>query len=278
MRDHDWVRILDPGVIARLGRVKHALFDFDGTISTLRQGWESVMLSVMCAAVTGGQPVDPAIEDEVRVYIDASTGILTIQQMEWLAKAAKRHGLARRVLPPAAYKRLYLRKLMKNVDRRIALILEEQVPSDSFLVNGARDVLEGLRDAGVILYIASGTDQDAVEHEIGVLHLDSYFGDRVFGAQDHLGPRTKAGIIEGILDDYCLAGPDLLVVGDGPVEIREAKLRKAIGLGVASDEEMREGWNTTKMARLERAGCDLMIADFRHAKEIVALLVSTAGE
>lgn len=36
----DWLRVLNPEVTARLGHIRHAPFDFDGTLSVLREGWE----------------------------------------------------------------------------------------------------------------------------------------------------------------------------------------------------------------------------------------------
>jgi hypothetical protein len=39
------------------GRIKHAVFDHDGTISTLRQGWEEIMAPVMIKAILGDKYV-----------------------------------------------------------------------------------------------------------------------------------------------------------------------------------------------------------------------------
>ena len=40
-----WLEVLNPS--ARLGRVRHALFDFDGTISVIRRGWEGIMIPLI---------------------------------------------------------------------------------------------------------------------------------------------------------------------------------------------------------------------------------------
>jgi len=72
------------------GRIKHAVFDNDGTISTLRQGWEQVMAPVMVRAVLGDkyETADETLYHKVKSrladYIDKSTGIQTIIQMEAL--------------------------------------------------------------------------------------------------------------------------------------------------------------------------------------------------
>ena len=36
------------------GKVKHIVFDHDGTISTLRKGWEIIMRKVMINEIIGG--------------------------------------------------------------------------------------------------------------------------------------------------------------------------------------------------------------------------------
>ena len=38
--------------------VRAVLFDFDGTISTLRCGWEAVMKPLMLEMISGGKPFD----------------------------------------------------------------------------------------------------------------------------------------------------------------------------------------------------------------------------
>ena len=63
--------------------VRAVLFDFDGTISTLRCGWESVMKPLMLEMMAGGA-WDDALEREVDDYINESAGIQTIHQMKWM--------------------------------------------------------------------------------------------------------------------------------------------------------------------------------------------------
>ena len=77
-----------------------------------------------------------------------------------------------------------------------------------------------------------------------------------------------------ILDDHDLHSAELLVVGDGPVEIRHAQVRGAVALGVAADEERRQGLNSRKRERLLDAGADLIVMDFSHHDELVRYLVA----
>ena len=47
------IELVDGDILSRTGHIKHALFDHDGTISTLRQGWEAVMEPMMIKAILG---------------------------------------------------------------------------------------------------------------------------------------------------------------------------------------------------------------------------------
>ena len=68
---------------AKKRRISAAVFDFDGTLSTLRCGWEQVMEPLMLEVIYGDNPTDEDIRT-VREYISASTGIQTILQMKWI--------------------------------------------------------------------------------------------------------------------------------------------------------------------------------------------------
>ena len=75
-------------------RVKSVLFDFDGTISTLRCGWEEVMEPLMIEILMPlWQGEHDALRQTVKAYINESTGIQTIFQMKWLAEQVKARGM-----------------------------------------------------------------------------------------------------------------------------------------------------------------------------------------
>jgi hypothetical protein len=120
--DGDYLRIIDPAAPARLGRIGHVLFDFDGTISVLREGWERVMAPLMVEMICDGGSSTREIESEVAEYVDYSTGIVTIEQMQWLAEAVRRHGLARHPLSAAEYKQIYVDRLRVGVQRRLDVL------------------------------------------------------------------------------------------------------------------------------------------------------------
>jgi phosphoglycolate phosphatase-like HAD superfamily hydrolase len=271
-----FLKILHPEVQARLGKIRHVLFDFDGTLSVLREGWETVMVPVMIEAICGQTPATAEIELEVQEYVEQSTGILTILQMEWLVDAVRRHGLAGPPQSAGAYKAHYLERLMVGVRERILQVETGACQADDRMLSGARDFLAGLQKRGALLYLISGTDHADVQREAGVLGLAEYFAGRIYGALDEREAHSKDRIVQRILDEYHLFGDELLVVGDGPVEIRAARGRRAIALGVASNEVARSGWNGRKVARLSKAGADLLIPDFSQTEKLFSLLFSSS--
>jgi phosphoglycolate phosphatase-like HAD superfamily hydrolase len=252
-------------------QIRHILFDFDGTISLLRQGWEKIMAVFMLEMICGKTEISNeqrlAIEKEVSDYIDASTGILTIKQMEWLEEAVRRHGLIKNILSSKEYKAIYLEELLKPVRARLLLIDEGKKKQEDFRVPGIFDFLEKLKSDGMSLYIASGTDQDYVASEAKALGVADFFEGRIYGALDDSEANDKSVVIKRILEEHDLPGNNLLVVGDGPVEMRDAKARSALALGVASDEILRQGWNERKRQRLIKASADFLISDFKSFDE-----------
>jgi len=252
---------------------RHALFDFDGTISVIRQGWERVMVPMMIEMIAGEHgDHDGAVRQEVEAYVDESTGIQTILQMEWLSQAVARHRGAQAALSAKEYKALYNARLLAPVRERLDGLERGELTRDALMIVGAERFVRALAERGLTLYVASGTDREHVRRECAALGMDGYFTGGIFGALDTFEEYSKAKVIRDILDTHGLEGPELLVVGDGPVEIREGKARGALTIGVASDEVARHGLNPHKHERLANAGADILIPDFLCADELLARL------
>jgi phosphoglycolate phosphatase len=265
-----WLEVPNPAI--RLGRVRHALFDFDGTISVIRRGWEHIMIPMMVEMICDEHPASPEIEAQVADYVDRSTGILTIKQMQWLEEAVRRYGLSQDCRSAREYKHIYNERLLQPVRQRLSQMDGGQSACDRLMIVGARDFLQGLYDRGVALYLASGTDHVYVAEEAQALGVADFFGEHIYGARDDSEAYTKERIIQRILERHGLQGEELLVVGDGPVEIRNAKERGAVALGVAADEDRRQGLNPRKRQRLLAAGADLIVTDFRQHQQLLSYL------
>jgi phosphoglycolate phosphatase-like HAD superfamily hydrolase len=246
------------------GRLKHAIFDFDGTISLLREGWPEVMAPVMMEAICGDTPHTPAIEQEVLRVIDETTGINTILQMERLVEMVRAHALvpSDKVLDAYGYKKIYNDRLMVNVNKRIQSFKDGKMPREKAIVLGSLEFVKALHDRGLRLYLASGTDHDDVQNESNIVGAAQYFKGGIYGALRTFAESNKDKVIKEIIAKNDLHGSEVLVCGDGPVEIQNAKSNGCIALGIASDEVRGRGWDMHKRDRLVRAGADLMIADF----------------
>lgn len=245
------------------------LFDFDGTLSTLRHGWEKVMRPLMLEMIDPQNPNNPALQQEVDEYIDQSTGIQTVYQMEWLAQKVAQHGKNPQVQDKWWYKEEYNRRLMKQVEQRIAQLETGTVSPEAFLIEGSIPLLERLKSTGVSLYVASGTDHDDVVREAKALGVADYFA-QILGAPRRQVSCSKEAIIRQLLGEKGFNGSELLVIGDGKVEIALGKEAGARTLGIASDEERRRGISPIKQRRLEQVGADWIIGDFAQLEKLLS--------
>ena len=254
------------------GCIRSALFDFDGTISLIREGWQQIMVPMMVEvlAETRQHEDESVVRQVVTAYVEELTGKQTIYQMLRLCEeVAKRGGVPRSALE---YKRSYLALLWQHIKDRVAALESGAVGPDDLCVPGSRALLRELQQRGVTLYLASGTDLADVRREAHALGLDEFFPERVFGALDRYWEFSKAQLIADIMEQHQLAGPQFLGVGDGYVEIENTKAAGGIAVGVASDEARRTGINHWKRERLIRAGADIIIPDFRELESLIAYL------
>ncbi len=262
-------------------RPRYAIFDHDGTISTLRQGWEQIMEPMMVRAVLGprfegaDESLYHRVVDRVRDFIDRTTGVQTITQMQMLVDIVREFGCVPEdaILDAAGYKAIYNEHLMRMVRGRLEKLERGELSVPDVTVKNAPLFLERLHAAGVKLYLASGTDQHDVEEEARALGYAHLFEGRIYGSVGDPGAEAKRLVLERILRDVDgSAGGGLVTFGDGPVEIRETRKRGGLAVGVASDEVRRYGANLTKRPRLVRAGADLIIPDFSQMEALLALL------
>jgi phosphoglycolate phosphatase-like HAD superfamily hydrolase len=258
------------------------VFDNDGTISTLRQGWEAIMTPMMIKAILGDQydPADETLYHKVRTrvldFIDKSTGIQTILQMEGLVAMVTEFGIVRpdEILDKSGYKAIYNRSLCDVVDQRINKLKKHLLDITDYTVKGSVACLRTLHEQGIRLYLASGTDHQDVVDEATALGYADLFDGGIYGALGDVTKYSKKMVIDRIIAENNLEGPELAVFGDGPVEIREVRKRNGLAIGIASDEVQRHGWNSEKRSRLIMAGAHLVCPDFSEYKDLLAFLLA----
>ena len=265
--------ILRPSFAPRPG-VSHVLFDFDGTLSLVRQGWPDVMVPMFTEVLP---PLIGETEDDRRrlAFEDIMhlNGKQTIYQMIQLAERVRERGGVPR--EPLEYKHEYLRRLGERIAARLEGLRSGTIRPDELLVYGTRALLENLRERGLHLYLASGTDEPFVKREAELLDLTRYFGPHVYGAQDDYKTFSKKMVIERILRANAIAGAHLLSFGDGYVEIQNTKEVGGLAVAVASNEAhngsgQMDEW---KRDRLSGVGADVVIPDYRDAAPLLELIL-----
>jgi phosphoglycolate phosphatase len=254
------------------GRFRFVLFDFDGTLSLIREGWPQVMIPMMVEALkeTGTSEDERALTAHVEDFVMRLNGRQTIYQMIQLAEEVKKRG--GQPLEPLAYKHRYHDRLMQRIQGRLDALASGQATPDDWTVPGGHAFLAQLQECGLKLYLASGTDVAFVKREAELLGLSKFFGTHIYGALDDYRNFSKKMIIERILGENNLRGEELLGFGDGFVEIEEVKRVGGVAVAVASDEVNRKGINDWKRDRLVRAGADIVIGDYRCADGLIPFL------
>lgn len=223
------IEVLDPR--HPRGPFSAAVFDFDGTLSTLRDGWDRIMASMMEAEV------GPDRAAEIAGMIAESTGVQTIHQMKWLAEQ-NGDGTS-----PGTYKARFLALLEREVKHRML----QKAPRE-YLLPGSHEVLARLNAAGVHCYLASGTDTEAVVREATWLGINGYFRG-IYGAEGSSLDCAKKRVFQSLAG----RGASIVAFGDGKVEMREARAVGALAVGI------HRGGNRQ---RLVDAGAHILIEDF----------------
>lgn len=249
--------------------IKCAIFDFDGTLSTLRCGWEEVMRPLMYECIVGDKQLSEAESDKIKAdiyaYVDESTGIQTIGQMKWLANTVKEYDFNPKASDdPWFYKAEYNRRLMEHVAVERDKLVKGEISRETYLIRGSEEFLIALKSHGIKLFAASGTDEEDVIKEATALGLAGYF-DEIAGSKPHSEQCSKEEVINRLLHE----NSEMMVIGDGKVEIRLGRENGALTLGIASDEQVRQGINPVKQNRLTVAGAHAIVGDFGNLNEIL---------
>lgn len=269
--------ITEEDITDRLPIPKVAIFDHDGTISVLRQGWEKVMRNSLMEEISSytaksQDNYDDALS-KIEDLIDRTTGIQTIIQMykyvdlirseKWLQED--------KIKTPQQYKDIYLGNLKKTMIYKLKAIEKGILDTSDMTLKGAVDFLRKLKASGTVLYLASGTDRDDVIQEAKLLGYGELFEENIFGSVGDVNKDPKQVAIENIIKTIPAEyhnNRDCVIFGDGPVEMKQAKKNGFRAIGILSDEKQRYGINEDKRPRLIRAGADLLIPDFSEISEL----------
>ncbi len=275
------IELVDPIIMRKDIYPKYAIFDHDGTISTLREGWEKIMQPMMIKAILGKNYKDAddalfhKVEARAAEFIDKTTGIQTLVQMQGLIELVKEFGCVpeEEILDIFGYKKIYNDELLLMVKEREKKLQRGELVLEDFTMKNAIPFLLRLYQSGVKLYLASGTDEEDVKSEAKALGYDYLFEGRIYGAVGDINVEAKKIVLDRILEAIGTSeSGQIITFGDGPVEIRETHKRNGITVGVASNEQRRYGLNAHKRTRLIKAGADIIIADFSQMGQLLELM------
>jgi phosphoglycolate phosphatase len=264
------VENITPGASARNARV--VLFDFDGTLSVIRSGWMNVMVPMMVETLADLKTGES--EEQLRALVEEFvwrlTGKETIYQMIAFADAIQARGS--KPLDPTAYKQMYLDRLWVKIEARVEALRRGHADPEEYLVPGSRALLEGLKERGLKMYLASGTDEIYMKEEARLLGVTQYFDGGVYGALDDYKSFSKAILIQRILSTAEFQGNEFLGFGDGYVEIEEVKNVGGVAVGVASEEPACAKVDQWKRLRLIGVGADYIVPNYLCGEELFSSL------
>ncbi len=254
---------------ATAAKAKVAIFDFDGTLSLIRSGWIDVMVPLCVSqlrALNTGES-ESVLRSVVEDFVWRLTGKETIYQMMALADAIRQRG--GHPLEPITYKQLYLDALWLKIRDRVEGLRSGSASPSHYLVPGALELLRELTSRGLRLFLASGTDDANVKEEASLLGVAPYFEGRIYGARDDLKSFSKAILVQQILSETGgVKAEELIVFGDGFVEIEEVKKVGGVAVGVATAEPECLTIDTWKRNRLVEAGADFIVPNFLNAEHL----------
>ncbi|MFO0918878.1 MAG: HAD hydrolase-like protein [Planctomycetaceae bacterium] len=254
--------------------IEHVVFDFDGTLSLVREGWPVVMTALFEEVLP--KQTGESIEQLRQMIVDdimRLNGKQTIYQMIQLADRIKERG--GNPQEPLWYKHEYLRRLDERIQHRLDGLANKSIPTEELLVYGSRNLLELLSKRGLKLHLASGTDEQFVKREAELLDVSRYFQGRIYGAVDNYQSFSKKMVIDRIISENKIEGKNLLAFGDGYVEIQNTKEVGGIAVAVASDEAHNGSGRVDewKRNRLVGVGADVVIPDYRQAEELLTMVL-----
>ena len=251
---------------------KYAIFDFDGTISLIREGWQTIMYEYFTQELLKcpDAPDEESAKEIVIDFVDFLTGKQTIFQCIRLRDEVLKYGGTPD--EPLKYKTEYLRRLNEHTKMRIDKLRDGGDPSE-FLVPGIKDFLEELKNADILSYLTSGTDEKDVLREAELLGIAHYF-EGIHGATDANSTLcSKEQVINDLINRESIRGSDLITFGDGFVEIEIANNIGCYAVAAATNEEKRDtSVNEWKRSKLIKAGADCIIPDFKDYKRLMNFL------
>lgn len=261
-----------PGFTPR-PEISNVVFDFDGTLSVLRQGWQNTILEMFQELLPPVEGEDAsALENELFTEILSFNGRQPIHQMRAFSDRVRQRGGDAQT--GEQYLTEYAGRLRIGINQRIARVESGVAAPDEYVVFGARVVLDWLTERGLRLTLLSGTNEEFVRQELDLLGLTQYFNAGIYGGTKDPAGFSKEAVYERVMRGENISAKNLMSVGDGPVEIRCNRDLGGLAIAVAS-AELDNGSgrvHEAKRSLLVAAGADVVIPDYRDGLELMKLI------
>jgi phosphoglycolate phosphatase-like HAD superfamily hydrolase len=248
-----------------------ALFDLDGTLSNERLGWPDLMAAVnvsFLVAATGGAVSPAAAYELVLSDVEATIGVPTYVQMRRLCDMIAERAAGTDVPEPQTVKAVYTTALSALVAERRERVTRGEASPESLAVSGSSSLLESIaRLVPDRLFLASGTDVDAVLESVALLGFSSFFPQRRVLAAGSLGPEdcAKEQVVGSLVSELG-TGEGIVTFGDGFPELVHTYRAGGIAVGVLTPDASsytHRGYFTLekKRRRLVEAGAHVLVSD-----------------
>jgi phosphoglycolate phosphatase-like HAD superfamily hydrolase len=206
--------------------------------------------------------------DELRAEMLALNGKPSIHQMTRVAELAGSGS-------PDEYQRRYIERIATVVSERI-IAVRAGAEVEALLVPGVERLLREFVARGLESTVVSGTPLPDIIDEAEMLSLTAFFEERLHGPIDTADRDfTKRAAMHALIEGHGIDGEHFAAIGDGPVEIVEAKAMGGLAIAVASDESApgSRRFDEFKRRQLLECGADLVVPDFLDADALVKVML-----
>lgn len=239
--------------LPNLASLRLAVFDFDGTLSLLREGWATIM------AQQGVELLDDTSrQTELELEMLMLSGKPSITQMQRLIELAQAAGKPHPTDAELLHE--FQNRLRGILDARLAAITTS--PSGAFCVPGAITYLEHLASAGIECVLVSGTQKDFVVAEAEQLNVRRFFGDQLFAPEANNSSFRKLDVIAEMMKQRQLDGSQLIGYGDGYAETVAVRELGGYVVGLATCDIGETGLHPLKQQMLTTLGAHAILPSY----------------
>jgi len=251
--------------IPDFSRFSAAVFDFDGTVSLLSEGWQDVMQNLFEETLFKYVPFSGAEAETERKniarFIFEMTGKPSIFQCIRMAEEVVNCGGPE--LDAQVLHEEFSRRLGNRTEEREKGIQDGKILADDYMVPGARAFLERLHGLGLKMLLVSGTEDFIVQRQCKLLGLNRFFDGGIAGTPPDVHRFSKAAVIQDFMDRFSLKPAEVVGFGDGFVETQFVHEIGGFAVGMATREHERDGLiNEWKSEQLLSVGADFIAPDF----------------